>query len=197
MDVTVDITDVNIQTGRLLLRPWAESDMFDFYSYASVPGVGEMAGWECHKSYNTTRRVMQEFMDGKNVFAITHRRDGKVIGSFGLHKSWANEDDLYSGLRLKEFGFVLSKDYWGQGLMPEAVGAVTAYCFDALGLDAVTCGHFKDNARSRRVIEKSGFRFVRECEFYAKQLNRGFEDYKYILLKSERDECGRGNDSHG
>ncbi|MBO4535015.1 MAG: GNAT family N-acetyltransferase, partial [Clostridia bacterium] len=54
-------------------------------------------------------------------------------------------------------GYVLSRDYWGQGLMPEAVEAVIDYLFGTLGYDFVTCGHFEWNAQSRRVIEKCGF----------------------------------------
>ena len=183
MDVVIDVTKISITTDRLLLRPWLEADLFDFYEYASVPGVGEMAGWECHKSYNTSRRVMQTFMDEKNVFAIVHRQDNKAIGSFGIHKSWANEDDRFSELRVKEIGYVLSKDYWGLGLMPEAVCTVIDYGFEELGLEAFTCGHFKDNLQSKRVIEKCGFVFVKEGEFYATQLRRSFEDLKYILQR--------------
>jgi len=184
MDIDIDITGVTITTERLLLRAWKEADLMDFYAYASVPGVGEMAGWKCHDSYNTSRKIMQIFMDEKNVFAIVHRETGKVIGSFGIDSSWANEDERYSSLRIKEFGYVLSRDYWGQGLMPEAVMAVAGYCFSELRLDAITCGHFSENEQSKRVIEKCGFTFVREGEFYSKQLKRTFTDKKYILLKN-------------
>ena len=185
MDVAIDITGVIITTDRLTLRPWEETDLFDLYEYASVPGVGEMAGWICHDSYNTSMKILMLFMEEKTVFAIVHKKDNKVIGSFGIHPSWANEDNSYKGLKAKEFGYVLSKDYWGQGLMPEAVGAVADYCFSKYGLDAITCSHFKKNERSKRVIEKCGFVYVREGEFFSKQLQRTFEDYKYILMNDK------------
>ncbi len=44
----------DIDTERLRLRPWRPNDLLDFYEYASVPGVGEMAGWPHHTSLDET-----------------------------------------------------------------------------------------------------------------------------------------------
>lgn len=52
---------------------------------------------------------------------------------------------------------MLSKDYWGKGLMPEALNEVIRYCFEDLKLDFLVCGHFTDNNQSKRVQEKCGF----------------------------------------
>ena len=68
-------------------------------------------------------------------------------------------------------------------MTPEAVMAVIDYCFAELGIEALTCGHFIENIRSRRVIEKCGFAFVMECEYYAKQLRRYFNAARYILIR--------------
>jgi ribosomal-protein-alanine N-acetyltransferase len=84
---------------------------------------------------------------------------------------------------VKAIGYVLSKDYWGKGFMPEAVHAVIQFCFTVCGLDALTIGHFSTNAQSKRVIEKCGFTFVKKSEYYAKQLQETFEDMKYILYR--------------
>ena len=184
MDVTIDLSNVNVETDRLLLRPFQESDLEDFYAYASVPGVGEMAGWPHHNSIETSKRILKLFIDEKEVFAIVHKKDNKVVGSLGLHPSWANDDEHLRELRTKEIGYVLSKDYWGQGLMPEAVKAVIEYCFRVLNVEALTCGHFTDNNQSRRVIEKCGFVFVKKSTFYSNQLHRHFEDMKYLLLRA-------------
>mgnify|MGYP007085942136 CR=1 FL=1 len=44
MNAEIDISNVVLRTERLILRPWQESDLDDFFGYASVDGVGEMAG---------------------------------------------------------------------------------------------------------------------------------------------------------
>ncbi|MBC8560201.1 GNAT family N-acetyltransferase [Fumia xinanensis] len=186
MDITVDLSNATLETLRLTLRPWQESDLSDLYEYASVPGVGEMAGWPHHESIEASRQILTSWLEEKNIFALVYRENGKVIGSLGLHPSWADSDPRYSDLKVKEVGYVLSKDYWGRGLMPEAVTAVIHFCFEQLGLDALTVGHFTENGQSKRVIEKCGFTYVKNGEFYAKLLDKTFEDMNYILLRDEK-----------
>lgn len=186
MDIRIDTSQIVIETERLILRSFEKSDLADFYAYASVSGVGDMAGWLHHESMETSERILHSFIEEKEVFAVFHKTDKKVIGSLGLHPSWANEDERYKTYKVKEIGYVLAKEYWGQGLMPEAVGAVIEYGFNMLGIEAFTCGHFLENSQSRRVIEKCGFTFVKQSEFYAKQLQQSFKDMKYILLRISR-----------
>ncbi len=50
MNKQIDITNVVLTTTRLTLRPWRESDLNDIYEYASVDGVGQMAGWNPHRN---------------------------------------------------------------------------------------------------------------------------------------------------
>ena len=124
-------------------------------------------------------------MEEKNVFAVQHKADGRVIGSFGLHPSWANGHPQYAALRQKEIGYVLSKAYWGQGLMPEAVKAVIDWLFRDMQLDFIICGHFDWNSRSRRVIEKCGFRYVKTVEFKTR-IGTVENAMDYILYHPER-----------
>lgn len=183
MDIRIDVSNTVLETPRLILRPWQESDIDDFYEYASVEGVGEMAGWKHHESVEVSKQILAEFMSGKNVFALVHRESGRLIGSLGLHKSWAYEEEELRSLRVKEVGYVLSKEYWGQGLMVEALCKVIEFCFDECGLDAVTAGHFAANEQSRKVLEKCGFQFVKQGQYHARQLGKTFDDMKYILYR--------------
>ena len=114
MDVEIDLSNTIIETQRLVLRPWLESDLDDLYEYASVEGVGEMAGWPHHKSIEESRNILHLFIADKNVLAVVFKENNKVI----LQHYHANED-MNTNLKIKEIGYVLSKDYWGMGLMPE------------------------------------------------------------------------------
>lgn len=102
-----------------------------------------------------------------------------------MHKSWANGESAYEHLKIKEIGYVLSKAYWGKGLMPEVVNAVIRFYFDKYKLDTFSIAHFSSNNQSKRVIEKCGFTFVKESEYFAKQLELTVEDMKYILLNKK------------
>ncbi len=164
MNAVIDVTDILIETERLILRPWQEKDLQDLYEYASVPGVGEMAGWNHHRSEEESRRILQSFITGKKTLALELKENGKVIGSLGIERI-GNDPHPVEKLG-REIGYVLSKNYWGRGLMPEAVMAVCSYCFSVLGYDYLTCGHFIRNGQSRRVVEKCGFRFYGGSEYH-------------------------------
>ena len=185
MNAPVDVTDVRIETKRLVLRAWSENDLHDFYAYASVDGVGEMAGWNHHQSLEESRRILGFFIYGKKTFALELKENGKVIGSLGLeprHEDAGLPDEIHG----REIGYVLSKEYWGKGLMPEAVEAVIAYCFTVLGFDYLTCGHFDRNNRSRRVVEKCGFQFLKNV---ITQTARGVAEpgKMYILYNPDKE----------
>ena len=160
MNKRIDITGTVLTTKRLTLRPWRESDLADFYEYASVDGVGQMAGWVPHRNMEESKEILSHFINGKHVFALEHQ--GKVIGSLGVEKYREENYPELDTLQGREIGYVLSKDYWGQGLMPEAVKAVIDYCFKELDFDWLTCGHFVWNDQSRRVVEKCGFVYMKD-----------------------------------
>ena len=163
MNAPVDVTSWDLETNRLILRPWKESDLADFYEYASVEGVGEMAGWPHHKSLEESRRILQMFIWENKTLAIVLRKTGKVIGSLGIERV-EERDSTPAVWKGRELGYVLSREYWGRGLMPEAVSAVIDYCFRVLGYDYLDCAHFAGNHQSRRVIEKCGFEYVGETK---------------------------------
>lgn len=163
MNVQIDITNTILLTERLVLRPWKESDLQDFYEYASVDGVGQMAGWTPHKDLDESRKILSHFIEGKHVFALEH--EGKVIGSLGVEMYNEEYYPEFAQLHGREIGYVLSKAYWGRGLMPEAVKAVIQWLFETVALDFIMVGHFDWNSQSRRVIEKCGFQYVKTTQF--------------------------------
>ncbi len=159
MNAIFNINGKVIETARLILRAFEPTDLDDFYAYASVDGVGEMAGWKHHESKEQSREILNSFIKDDNVFAIVDKSTGKVIGSLGVEK-YGMEDKLteFKNFRGREIGFVLSKDYWGKGLAPEAVNSVTDYLFNELNLDFLLCGYYNFNSQSKRVQEKCGFK---------------------------------------
>ena len=112
MNKSIDITNVVLKTDRLTLRPFQESDLQDLYEYASVDGVGQMAGWLPHKNPDETRVILRMFMEEKKTFALEHQ--GKVIGSLGVDVYNEKDYPEFDTLMGREIGYVLSKAYWGQ-----------------------------------------------------------------------------------
>ena len=182
MNAEFKLNGARIETERLILRPFALSDLDDFYEYAKVEGVGEMAGWKHHESMEESLQILHMFIEGKHTFALVEKASGRAVGSVGLEMPSALADEGDSESFGCEIGYVLSKSCWGKGYMTEAVRAVLQYCFHELRMDWVTCAHFMENDRSRRVIEKCGFRYVRDIK-YETQLGEQKPSRLYVIRK--------------
>ena len=163
MNASFQINGLNLETDRLILRPFQQTDLHDLNEYASVEGVGEMAGWKHHETIEITQQILNSFIQEDKTFAIVWKENNKVIGSLGVEK-YGREEALreFFAYKGREIGYVLSKDYWGKGIMPEAVGAVIDYLFNVLDLDFLTCGYYDFNSQSKRVQEKCGFKPYRK-----------------------------------
>ena len=178
MNKDINISGVVLNTERMTLRPWRESDLQDFYEYASVDGVGQMAGWKPHETLEESRTILGHFIRGNHVIVLEYQ--GKVIGSLGIEKyNEAHYPELapYQG---REIGYVLSRDYWGRGLMPEAVQRVIQWLFEEEKLDFILVGHFDWNRQSQRVIEKCGFQYNKTLP-YETQFGKQEKSVEYIL----------------
>lgn len=160
-NANIDVSNVVLETERLILRAFTYSDLEEFYEYASVKGVGEWAGWTYHKDISESLKILELFIKEKKTFAIFHKKDKKVIGSIGIELCKHSLGKDFDKLKGRELGNVLSKNYWGQGIMTEAMKKVISYCFQELNYDFLCATYFEENFRSKRVLEKTGFKFFK------------------------------------
>lgn len=174
---------MTLETPRLWLRPFEEEDAADVYAYARDPWVGPIAGWAPHKSVEESREVIRTVFSAPHVFAMELRQSGRVIGSVGL--LGGPPAGICPVCPDDEIGYALSRDYWGSGLVPEAVKAVLEYSFTELRLKRVWCAHYAGNWRSNRVMEKCGFSYQFSRETAVEQLGIRRETYFYALKEED------------
>ena len=62
-----------IETDRLILRPWLDSDAEALFRYASDPDVGPRAGWPPHKDIEVSRRVIRDIFTNDRTWVVTLR----------------------------------------------------------------------------------------------------------------------------
>lgn len=146
--------DDSIETPRLLLRPFRETDAPAVATLASDEAIARMVcsmphpyapliaeGWILIQAANSAR--------GRDAaLAIVLRASGVLIGSIGVH---GRRDGKY------EVGYWLGRSYWGQGYASEALRALVGHVCETRGAVSFSAGHFADNPASRRVLEKAGF----------------------------------------
>lgn len=184
-----DVSQTILETERLLLRPWKKEDVDDFFEYASVPGVGEMAGWSHHETKSESEAVLKRFMEQKKTFAIIYKSNQKVIGSLGIESVKDHAGEELHDLMGRELGYVLSKEYWGQGLMAEAVKRVVDWCFSELQYDFLLCGNYIENRQSARVQQKAGFQPYQQMETAASSQETKILEMRILMnLKEKQNE---------
>ena len=144
---------MTLETERLILRPWEESDAEACYEYAKDPRVGPIAGWPVHTSVENSRQIIRDVLMKPETYAIVLRETGSLIGCIGLqfHSDLAKKDDE------AELGYWLGVLWWGRGFMPEAGREMLRHAFEDLHLERVWCGYYDGNSKSKRVQEKLGF----------------------------------------
>lgn len=169
-----------LETKRLILREFKIIDAEDLYEYAKNDLVGPNAGWKPHVNIEESKEIINMFIEGQESYAIVLKENNKVIGSIGLHE---RRDSV---AKQREVGYVLSPDYWGQGIVPEAVNEVLRYGFEDLKLDMIWCAHFDFNHKSKRVCEKCGFTYDHTKEEVLERLdNKPVTTLFYKMDKSD------------
>ena len=169
---------MTLETKRLILRPFTAADALDLYEFSSLPQVAEAAGWPAHRSIEDSRRIIATVFAAPDTYALVEKASGKVIGSAGF--TGATRGGFGPS---DEIGYALHPDWWGRGLMTEAVAALLERGFRQRGLEAVWASHYAENIASRRVIEKSGFSPV--CRETIEDGTGVHDTWFYVLLRQQ------------
>ncbi|MCQ2119824.1 MAG: GNAT family N-acetyltransferase [Bacteroidales bacterium] len=144
-----------IETKRLILRPWLESDAEALFKYASDPDVGPRAGWPPHKSVEESLEIIKNVFSSEGMWAVELKGTSEAIGCVGyLPASFSNLDIAEDQC---EVGYWIAKPFWGRGICTEALRAVVEYCFNVKGFSVLWGDYFPENPASGKVMEKCGF----------------------------------------
>ena len=148
---------MTIETPRLILRPWQDSDASALFRYARDPDVGPLAGWPPHHSIEESLSVIRNVFSVPGCFAVCLRETGEAVGCAALKLNGST--DMTDRDDECELGYWLGKPHWGQGLIPEAAAALMQHGFADLGMTKIWVGYYDGNLKSKRVQEKLGFRY--------------------------------------
>ena len=146
---------MKMETPRILLRSWHESDAPTLYKYASDPEVGPRAGWPPHQSVEESREIIQKLFSNDHTWAVELKETGEAIGCVGYLP--ASMSNLHIDEYQCEVGYWIAHPYWGKGLCTEAMRLVVDHCLHEKGFTTLWGSHFISNPASGRVMEKCGF----------------------------------------
>lgn len=152
---------MTLNTSRLLLRHFTETDAEDLYKYAKDPDVGPIAGWQSHKNVEESLNIIKNVFTGAECYAICEKENNIAIGAIELklcgHTDMTERDDEC------ELGYWLGKPFWGRGYVPEAASELIRHAFEDLNMTTIWCGYYDGNEKSKRVQEKLGFAYHHTC----------------------------------
>ena len=144
-----------METERILLRYWQESDAEALFKYASDPDVGPRAGWPTHKSVEESREIIRTFFHNETTWAIVLKETGEAIGCIGYYTH--ETSNIPIGENDCEVGYWVGKPYWNKGICTEALKLMLDYCINEKHFENIWADHFTGNPASGRVMEKCGF----------------------------------------
>lgn len=142
---------VVLETERLILRQWTDTDLEPFHSICSDPRVMDFIGdgqaWSLEQTKTfIDRAVAQNLQHGYCQWPLILKDDGTLIGFCGFVPAQGGA----------EIGWRLAVQHWGRGLATEAAQAALKYGFEKLGFERVIATVQSGNRASLRIVEKLG-----------------------------------------
>lgn len=149
---------VVLETERLILRPFKESDAEDMYNnWAGNDKVTKYLTWPTHESSDVTRQLVK-FWESNNVdlknyqWCIEWKENHQAIGSIGFVHM---DENIEAG----EIGYCIGEDYWNKGVASEAFKKMLSFLFEEAGFNRVFAEHDIKNPNSGKVMMKCGLRY--------------------------------------
>lgn len=175
-----------IETKRLILRRFSINDAEAMHrNWASDPEVTKFLTWPVHKSVEDSKEILKKWIpsyEQKDYYqwAIVLKEQGnEPIGSIAA----VDQDDDTQKVHI---GYCIGKNWWHQGIMSEALGAVIDFFFDRVGVNRVESRHDPRNPHSGMVMKKCGMKYEGTLRASDRN-NQGICDACwYAILKTER-----------
>jgi ribosomal-protein-alanine N-acetyltransferase len=172
-----------LETPRLLLRPWQESDREPFRRMNADPSVMEFfaAPLLPEESDAMILRIQAHMTrHGFGFFAAELRASGELIGMIGLaHVAF---DAHFTPC--VEIGWRVAVPYWNQGFATEGARRCLHYAFHDLALPEVVAFTVPANQRSRRVMEKLAMAYDPADDFDHPRLPEGHPLRRHVLYRA-------------
>ena len=182
-----------IETERLVLRPFLESDAADVFEYLTEPMANCFACMKLDSLEEAKAEMKNRMGETEWYFAVVLKDTGKVIGEIDAYPETPEPHGQDGGPPLDTFSpcWMLNKAYHGRGYAYEAAHAFFDYLFREKGARRIYAFTEDDNIPSQRLCEKLGMR--REglfLEFVSFVNNpdgtpRYENTYQYAVLKKE------------
>jgi ribosomal-protein-alanine N-acetyltransferase len=171
-----------LETERLFLRRWKDSDREPFAAMNADPRVMEFfpGCLTREESDAFIERIESHFENhGFGLFAAELKADGSLIGFIGLHAATFQAHFT----PCVEIGWRIAVPYWNKGLATEGAREVIRFAFERLRLDRIVSFTVPENVASRRLMEKLGMTCNPADDFDHPRLPEGHRLRRHVLYQ--------------
>lgn len=165
------LRQLQVEDGPLLHQYWSDVDVLKYMTLDAFQSIGETI-----EMINLLRSLVENEQGIR--WAIVNKDDHAVLGTCGFH-------NVKSEHRRAEMGYELGKEYWGQGIMREALAAIIGYGFTDKQYNRIEVFINKGNDKSVRIAEKMGFKLDGLLRNYEFARGEFVDQYCYSLLRSD------------
>ncbi|MEW5675347.1 GNAT family N-acetyltransferase [Flavobacterium enshiense] len=157
------MTNLILETERLLMRPLELTDAEDMFTMDSNPNVHKYLWQKPYQSIEESIaniEYVRKQYETNNIgrFATILKETGEFIGWTGI--KFVTEEPENGNINFYDYGYRLNEKFWGKGYASEATLAWFDYGFNKMKIEIMNAYAHSENGASNHILQKSGMRFV-------------------------------------
>jgi len=170
---------MELNLGHFIIRDWRHGDEESLARHANNPKIWRNVRDRFPHPY--TLEDAKQWIEKQTTetastnFAI--EVDGAAVGGIGLFL----QVDIFR--RSAEIGYWLGEEFWGRGIVTEAVRAITEYGFSNFDICRIYAGVFEWNPASMRVLEKAGYELEGRMRMSVTKEGETVDEFIYAIVR--------------
>jgi [ribosomal protein S5]-alanine N-acetyltransferase len=162
-----------------LIRPWHINDLDSLVKHANNWNVAQFTSDNFPHPYTKEhgKKFIELATSSKPIHIFAIDINGEAIGGIGIHP----QQGIYR--KNAELGYWLSEDYWGKGIISEAVKKIVLKAFKLFDIERLFASTFGTNIASQRVLEKAGFTLDYKLKNVLFKNNTIHDDWVYSIRR--------------
>ncbi len=170
-----------LENQTIYLRTFKDADVDFILKLGSDDLYRQTAGFAAIHTAEEAQKILQIYQKYPNDYVICLKATDQPIGFIELNERGIDERSHLADTR--EVGFILLKEFWGQGYMTMALMLVFDHAFDEMKISEIWAGHYENNRRSAHFLQKMGFEFKYDVQMPFPFIEQANEKY-YLLTPS-------------
>jgi [ribosomal protein S5]-alanine N-acetyltransferase len=169
------------QNINLILRPWSLDDLDNLLKFAGNKKIADNLTDAFPHPYSREDGItfINRFKDDNPMRAFAIAVDGIACGSIGVFP----QADVHR--KSAEMGYWLAEEYWGRGIITEAIRQMVGYGFKTFDINRIFARPFSSNLASQRVLLKAGLKLEARLEKSIYKNGQFLDELIFSIIKSK------------